>query len=95
MLRKVDIATSSLKTKLLKALATTNTPPSPSKNVDIRLYHFWSRQNNFDQGVARGGAIAEPYPQDRRSVGKAVQNSQHFLSKIVTLKGLVGYAGER
>ena len=40
VLRKVDIATSSLKTKLLKALATTNTPPSPSKNVEIRLDHF-------------------------------------------------------
>ena len=40
MLRKVDIATSSLKTKLLKALATTNSPPSPSKNVEIRLDHF-------------------------------------------------------
>ena len=31
-----------------------------------------------------------------RSGDKKVQNSQqHFLPKIVALKGLVGYAGER
>ena len=33
----------------------------------------------------RGGAIAVPNLRDRRSVGKKVQNFQHFLSKIVEL----------
>ena len=40
MLREVDVATCSLKINLLKALATTNTPPSPPKNVEVWLDHF-------------------------------------------------------
>ena len=33
--------------------------------------------------MASGGTIVVPNLQGRRSVGKKVQNSQHFLSKIV------------
>ena len=55
MLRKMDDTMSTL--KLLKVLATTNIPPSPEENdVEVRLYHFCSWLNNFDESVARGGA---------------------------------------
>ena len=72
MLRKMDV-----EIKLLKALATTNTPPFPPKenNIEVRVDHFWPRLNNFDQGGATGGAIAVPNPGDRHSLGKKVQNS--------------------
>ena len=46
---------------------------------------FWSRLNNFDQGGASGGTIVVPNLQGRRSVGKKVQNSQHFLPKMVEI----------
>ena len=54
-------------------------PPPQKKNVEARLDHFWSRINKFDQGGARGGAIAVPNPRDRRSVGKKVQISILFV----------------
>ena len=74
----------SFKIEFLKALATKNNPPSSQKNnVDVRLDHFWSQWNNFDQGGASGGATAVPNPWDKHLVGKKVQNSQHFLSKVV------------
>ena len=80
----MDVTTSSFKIELLKALTTTNTPPPPQKNnVEVRLDPFWPRINNFDQGGARVRAIAVPSPGDRLSVGTKVQNSRHFLSKIV------------
>ena len=51
----MDVIMSNL--KLLKVLATTNTPPSPEENdVEVRVDHFCSWLNNFDEGVARGGA---------------------------------------
>ena len=61
MLRKLDVTTSSFKIKLLKALATTNTPPpTPPKknNVKVRVDHVWPWPNVLDQGGARGGNIA-------------------------------------
>ena len=58
ILRKMDIAMSSFKIKLWKALATTNPPsPSPYNNVEVWLDHFWPWLDNIDQGGARGGAI--------------------------------------
>ena len=52
---KMDVTMSNL--KLLKVLATTNTPPSrEEKDVEVRVDHFCSWLNNFDEGVARGGA---------------------------------------
>ena len=54
----------------------------PKNNVEVRLDHFWSLLNIFD----KGGAIAVPYPRDRRSVSKKVQNSQHFLTTIEGLE---------
>ena len=72
MFRKMDI-----KIKLLKALATTNTPPSPPKenNVEVQVDHLWPWLNNFDQGGVRERAIAVPNPGNRHSVGKKVKNS--------------------
>ena len=51
----MDVTMSNL--KLLKVLATTNTPPSPEENdVEVRVDHCCSSLNDFDEGVARGGA---------------------------------------
>ena len=73
MLRKMDI-----KIKLMKALATTNTPPFPppkKNNVEVRVNHLWPWLNNFDQGGVRERAIAVPNLGDRNSVSKKVKNS--------------------
>ena len=81
MLKKMDVTMSTFKVTLLKALVTTNTSPSPKKQWLGPAGSFLI----FDQSGVRGGAIAVPNLRDRRSVGKKVQNSQHFLSKIVEL----------
>ena len=81
MLKKMDVSMSTFKVTLLKALVTTNTSPSPKKQWLGPAGSFLI----FDQSEVRGGAIAVPNLRDRRSVGKKVQNSQHFLSKIVEL----------
>ena len=54
-------------------------PPPKNNNVEARLDHFGSRINKFDQGGARGGAIAVPNRRNRRSVGKKVQISILFV----------------
>ena len=81
MLKKMDVTMSTFKVTLLKALVTTNTSPSPKKQWLGPTGSFLI----FDQSGVRGGAIAVPNLRDKRSVGKKVQNSQHFLSKIVEL----------
>ena len=58
----MDFTLPSLKTKLLKAQATTNNPPSPPPPPPEK------------KDGARGGAIAVPNPRDI-GVGKEVQNS--------------------
>ena len=61
----MDVTMFSFKKKLLKTMAATNTPspppPPPKKNpnVEVRLDHFLSWVNNFDQVGAKGGAIAK------------------------------------
>ena len=82
MLRQMDVAMSCFKIKPLKALAKTNTPPTPvprhETNVEVQLDHFWPRLNNIDQGGVAGMglvAIALPNTRNRRYVGKKVQNS--------------------
>ena len=60
----MDVTMFSFKKKLLKTLAATNTPtppPPPKKNpnVEVRLDHFLSWINNFDQVGTKGGAIAK------------------------------------
>ena len=58
-------------------------PPPKNHNVEARLDHFISsRINKFDQGGARGRAIAAPNPRDRRSVGKKVQNLNTFCPRL-------------
>ena len=57
MLRIMDLTMSSFKIRLLKALATTNTPPFPYKNnVEVRLDHFWMPLFNFGWGKGRGNS---------------------------------------
>ena len=55
-------------------------PPPPKKNnVKVWSEYFCSRLNNIDQG----GVTMLPNSQSASPVSKKVQNSYHFLSKIV------------
>ena len=73
-----------LRLKDLESSGNHKSPPSPQKKQCwIPLDYSWFWLNNFDQSQERGGAFALPNPQARRSVWKKVQNSQHFISKIV------------
>ena len=86
----MDVATSTFKIKLLKALATPKTPsPFPAKgNVEVQLDDFWPRLNNIDQGGARRGALLLSWTKNVKNfakkmhffkyaflLGKKVQNS--------------------
>ena len=71
----------SVKVKLFKALATANPPPPPFHSK-VRLDYYWPWLNN---GCDEGRGRTVPNPRASRSVGKKLQNCQHFLSKIVDI----------
>ena len=79
MLRQMGVTLSSFKIKLLKALATTDTPlpllPHQKNDVELQLDLFWPQLISCDQGGGRGGAIVVPNPRHMHSVGRKVQNS--------------------
>ena len=64
----------------LKTLPPPHRAPPPQKNnVKVWSEYFCSRLNNIDQG----GVTMLPNSQSASPVSKKVQNSYHFLSKIV------------
>ena len=79
-------ALSSFKTKLFKhwQLVTKLIIPIPLQNkyAEVWLGHFCPWLNNIGQGGTRGEVIGVPNLSNRHSVGKKLQNSKHFLSKI-------------
>ena len=64
MFRKVEVAMSSIKLKLLKTLELQYSS-LPAKKTLLK-----SAGSFFDQGRVRGGAIVVPDPQERHSMGK-------------------------
>ena len=69
-----------LKPGSLKTLPPPHRAPPPKKNnVKVWSEYFCSRLNNIDQG----GVTMLPNSQSASPVSKKVQNSYHFLSKIV------------
>ena len=72
MLRTMDVATSTFKIKLLKALATPKTPfPFPAKgSVEVQLDHFWPWRNNIDQGGAGRGALLLSWTKNVKNFAK-------------------------
>ena len=80
-----------IKIKLLKALATTNTPPSPppkKNNVEVHVDHLWPWLNNFDQGGVRERAIVVPNPgeESEKFLTLFVQDGSYSLPKQQSVK---------
>ena len=85
--KKNTCSMSNFRTLPSKARLTQHTSPSlPQKNkVEVWPEHFCSWLNSIDQWGVGGGVTVVPNLQGGSPVSKTVQNSWHFLSKIVAL----------